>query len=199
MANQEYGLGDLRWSDRRYKTAAGTEEIVFSVFNGSLSVGVCKQGEWKPFWKNTINAVRLRVILARMHDLVNKGPSTKDPIVFSRWDPETKKHVPEWGIELQKDDKLMYHVVVSWKGNKHDALIRGAWGVAFGSENLSESNASYYGWDDLMHWLEYDVRNQLMFTNKRREVPGGPRQGGASRGGNAPAAMNDVSNGDEYF
>ena len=200
MAGQEYGLGDLRWADRRYKTASGTEEIVFSVYGGNLSIGVCKQGEWKPFWQKGINPIRQRVLLARMKEMVSKGPGSKDPIVISRWDPEAKKHVPEWGIEFQKDEKMMYHIVVSWKGNKHDAILRGAYGIAFGSDNITEANASFFGLDDLMTWLDKTVPVQAMLTNKRREQTGGPRQGGAPRqGGNPPAAMNDVSNGDDYF
>lgn len=197
MANNAYGLGDLNFSRRNYKTAAGTDEIVFSVFGGSLSVGVCKAGEWKPYWKQTINPVRQRILLNRLNTLITKSPGTKDPIIFSRWDSEQKKHVPEWRLEFQKDEKMVYHIIVAWKGQTHDAVIRGAYGVAFGSDNISEADASFFGIDDFKHWLGTTVPTQMILTNKRRD----PQQNGGGRGGsyNGPSNGGGSSNSDEYF
>ena len=192
MPSNEYGLGDLNFSRRNYKTAAGTDEIVFSVYGGSLSVAVCKAGEWKPHWRQTINPIRQRIILSRLKALISKSPGTKDPIIFSRWDGEQKKHVPEWRLEFQKDEKMMYHILVAWKGNTHDAIIRGAYGVAFGSDNLSEADASFYGIDDFCNWLGTTVPLQMVLTNKRREQNGTGNSGGSRSNENTTAS-------DDYF
>lgn len=196
MANVPYGLGDLRFADRKFKCATGTEEISFSVFGGSLRIGVNKTGEWKAFWSQTLNPIRQRILWDHINSLISKSPGTKDPIIFSRWDNEQKKQVPEWGIELQKDEKLVYHIVVNWKGNRYDAPIRGAYGVSFGSDNISEADASFYGIDDLRNWLNTTVPLQMVLTNKRREQNGGGSNGGARNNGgsNGGAAASD-----DYF
>lgn len=191
MPSNEYGLGDLNFSRRNYKTSAGTDEIVFSVYGGSLSIAVCKAGEWKPYWRQSINPIRQRIIISRLKALITKSPGAKDPIIFSRWDNEQKKHVPEWRLEFQKDEKMMYHIIVAWKGNTHDAMIRGAYGVAFGSDNISEADASFYGIDDLCNWLGTTVPLQMVLTNKRRDANGSKgSQEGSSNSGNVS---------DDYF
>lgn len=194
MATVQYGLSDLLYANRKFKCATGTEEISFSVFGGSLRIGVNKTGEWKPFWSQTINPIRQCILKDHINALISKSPGTKDPIIFSRWDNEQKKQVPEWSIELQKDEKLVYHIVVSWKGAKYDAPIRGAYGVSFGSDNISEADASFYGIDDLRNWLNNTVPMQMVLTNKRRE----PNNNGGSRGGSS-APKSDAGADDDYF
>ena len=197
MANAPYGLGDLRYADRKFKCATGTEEISFSVFGGTLRIGVNKTGEWKTFWSQPLNPIRQRILWDHINSLISKSPGTKDPIIFSRWDNEQKKQVPEWGIELQKDEKLVYHIIVNWKGNRYDAPIRGAYGVSFGSDNISEADASFYGIDDFRNWLNTTVPLQMVLTNKRKEQngnggsTGGTRNNGGSNGGAAAS--------DDYF
>ena len=127
--------------------------------------------------------------------MISKSPGSKDPIIFSRWDNDQKKQVPEWGIELQKDEKLVYHIIVNWKGNRYDAPIRGAYGVSFGSDNISEADASFYGIDDLRNWLNVTVPLQMVLTNKRREQNGGGSNGGARNNGGSNAG----TAGDDYF
>ena len=198
MANVPYGLGDLRYADRKFKCATGTEELSFSVFGGSLRIGVNKTGEWKAFWSKTINPIRQRILWDHLNTLVTKSPGTKDPIIFSRWDDTQKKQVPEWSIELQKDEKLVYHIIVSWKGAKYDAPIRGAYGVAFGSDNISEADASFYGLDDFRNWLNNTVPLQMVLTNKRRDPNGGDGSNGGSRSGGS-SNSGSAASGDDYF
>lgn len=193
MANVQYGLGDLRYADRKFKCATGTEEITFSVFGGSLRVGVNKTGEWKAFWSKTLNPIRQRILYDHINSLISKSPGTKDPIIFSRWDDTLKKQVPEWSLELQKDEKLVYHIIVSWKGAKYDAPIRGAYGVAFGSDNITEPDASFYGIDDFRNWLNVTVPMQMVLTNKRRDASSSDN----SRGGSNSAPSTEAS--DDYF
>ena len=134
------------------------------MFGGSLRVGVNKTGEWKAFWSKTLNPIRQRILYDHINSLISKSPGTKDPIIFSRWDDTQKKQVPEWSLELQKDEKLVYHIIVSWKGAKYDAPIRGAYGVAF-------------------------VPMQMVLTNKRRDASSSDN----SRGGSNSAPSTEAS------
>lgn len=197
MPTNPYGLADLRYADRRYRCATGTEEISFSVYAGALAVAVNKIGEWKSIWRQTLNPIRQRILSDHLAQLITKTPGFKDPIVFSRWDADQKKHIPEWSIELQKDDKQVYHIVISWKGNRHDAVIRGAYGVAFGADNIKDPDASYYGIEDLRTWLNLTVPIQMVLTNRKRDPNDLPANGqGRSSNGNGGSAK---SSGEDYF
>lgn len=198
MATNAYGLADLNYPARRFKCATNNEEIVFSVFGGALSVGVVKAGEWKPFWRQQLPSIRQQVLIQRMRMLINKAPNTKDPITFSRWDKDQKKQLPEWGIEFQKDDKMIYHIIVSWKGNRHDGIVKGPFGISYGNENIEDAEGSQIAFEEFIKWMDRSVPIQMQLSNRRREQDGErSSRGGKSQTKDVPAPGADE--GDNYW
>ena len=195
MAN-EYGLGDLSFKGQTIRTSTGTENFKMTVWGGSLRVNITKEKEFKPIFERTISPDKITIIKHTIQKIMKASPNTKLPLVFSSFDREQKKPVIDFVLTFLKDDKNLYHIEMQWKGNKFDCLLKGPFGVAYGSDPMTDVERSAIELETLYDWISYIVPIQSILTNRKREFDGSTNGSsytankGASKGG-APAPAED--------
>lgn len=192
MAN-EYGLGDLSFKGQIIHTATGTETFQMKVWGGSLRVGIVKEKEFKPIFERALSPDKITIIKHTIQKILKASPNTKMPLVFSQYDREQKKPVIDFVLTFLKDDKNLYHIEMQWKGNKFDCLLKGPFGVAYGSDPMSDVERSTIELETIYDWLTSIAPVQCMLTNRKREFDGSANGSsytankGASKSAPAPA------------
>ncbi len=171
MAN-EYGLGDLSFKGQTIRTSTGTETFQMKVWGGSLRVGIVKEKEFKPMFERSLAPDKITIIKHTIQKIMKASPNTKMPLVFSSYDREQKKPVIDFVLTFLKDDKNLYHIEMQWKGNKFDCLLKGPFGVACGSDPMSDVERSSIELETLYDWINSVVPIQCILTNRKREFDG---------------------------
>lgn len=192
MAN-DYGLGDLSFKGQVIRTVTGTETFQMKVWGGSLRVGIVKEKEFKPMFERALSPDKITIIKHTIQKILKASPNTKMPLVFSSYDREQKKPVIDFVLTFLKDDKNLYHIEMQWKGNKFDCLLKGPFGVAYGSDPMSDVERSTIELETIYDWLTSIAPVQCVLTNRKREFDGSANGSsytankGASKSAPAPA------------
>lgn len=190
-----YGLNDLSMHNVSLKSTTGTDRLVFRVWGGSLRLSVMKEKEFKPIFEKTIALNKIPIIQKMISQVAKASPDSKFPCVFSTWDPQLKKWSTESVISFVKDDKNVYHVEVQWKGNKFDFILKGPYGVSFGSDPMSDAERSALELETLDNYIKQIVPTQIVLTNKRRVNPAsGNNSSSSNSGGGDTESLNDFFN-----
>ena len=58
---------------------------------------------------------------------------------------------------------------MQWKGNKFDCILKGPYGVSYGSDPVSDAEKSAIELETMYDWLCYVMPIQCVLTNKKRE------------------------------
>ena len=196
MAN-EYGLGDLSFKGQTIRTSTGTENFKMTVWGGNLRVNITKEKEFKPIFERTISPDKITIIKHTIQKIMKASPNTKLPLVFSQYDREQKKPVIDFVLTFLKDDKNLYHIEMQWKGTKFDCLLKGPFGVACGSDPMTDVERSAIELETLYDWISYIVPVQCILTNRKREFDGSANGSsytankGATKGAPAAPAEDD--------
>lgn len=198
--NKAYGLADLSFTPFKMKCANGVDEMSFRVWGGMLRVEVrnTKSQDFKPVFSKSINMQLLTMLCAQMNRIKSASPETNLPMVLQRYNPEQKHWDTDWVISFQKDNKMVYHIIIQTKGNKYDAVLKGPGGVAYGSEPISDGDKSQIALATLENYFKRDVPIQVAMTSKKREFNSnnGGGNGGAPANNNPPPAG---TSGEDYF
>lgn len=168
MAN-EYGLGDIAFRGQTIKTTSGTETFQMKVWGGMLRVNITKNKEYKPIFERPLSAEKTTVIKQVIQKILKASPNTKMPIVFSAYDQDNKKPVIDFVLTFLKDDSNIYHVEMQWKGNKFDCVLKGPYGVAYGSDPMNDAEKSEIELLTMYDWLDRVAPMQCVLTNRKRE------------------------------
>lgn len=171
MAN-EYGLGDLSFKGQIIRTVTGTETFQMKVWGGAFRVGIVKEKEFKPMFERALAPDKVTILKHTIQKIMKASPNTKIPLVFSQYDREQKKPVIDFVLTFLKDDKNLYHIEMQWKGNKFDCLLKGPFGVAYGSEPMTDAERSAIEIETMYDWICNIAPFQCMFTNRKREFDG---------------------------
>ncbi len=169
MAATPYTIGDLAFNGLRVKSVTGTENFQMKVWGGSLRVNITKEKEFKPIFERALTPAKVTVVKKMIEKIKTSSPGTKLPIVFSEWDRVEKKSAIDFVLTFLKDDKNMYHVEMQWKGNKYDCLLKGPFGISYGSDPMSEADKSAIELDTMLDWLNTVMPMQVILSNKKRE------------------------------
>ena len=158
------------------------ESVVFKPFGGNIGVTVFgKERGQMPFKANLSDY--LLVGLNKVIETIKKAPpGHKIPIKKEKWDNETKTASIDWMITLSKDDKMVYHLIltnVADGGRQFDFVFRGQFGISIGSEPATDADKSALALEEFQLWLKNAALTKV-FTDEKYDPN---RQGGGNRGG----------------
>lgn len=198
MAGSPYGLNDLVYTGQKIKTSSGSENFQMRVWGGSLRVNITKEKEFKPIFERAISADKCTILKHVIKQVQKASPGSKFPIVFNGWDKNEKKSIVDFVITFLKDEKNCYHIEMQWKGNKFDCLLKGPYGVSFGSDPMSDADKSAIELETMYDWLDNIAPLQCVLTNRKREFDASAN--GSSYTTNKGSSSGDsASGGDSFF
>jgi len=170
--NEPMTLSDISWPMLTFKSADGTKgKLVFKVWGGMVRIGIVNEGEMKTFFERPLNLQKLALIKLELKKLIKAGPETKCPLVFSTWDPVEKKAKTDWVLAFIKDSKLVYHIEIHCAGNIYKFTLKGPFGIARGSDPMTDADKSEIEMQGLQDFLEMQAPIAAIFSNRRR-APG---------------------------
>lgn len=159
------------------------ETVSFKPYGGNIGVTVFGKERGQMPFKANLSNYTLKM-LEKMIEAVRKGsPGHKVVLKKERWNPETKQASIDWMITLSKDDKMVYHLIltnVADGGRQFDFVFRGQFGISIGSDPMSDADKSSVHLDELEDWIQ-TAKIAKVFTDEKFDPNN--RQGG-NRGGN---------------
>lgn len=184
---------ELTFKPYKARSVVGNSTLSFRVFQGTIRLSINDEANKllldKPLAPNKITAIR-RIL----HKALTISPGQKLPIIFSAYNTEVKKMEVEWVLTILKDDKQVYHICVEWAaGGKHDFMLKGPYGISFGSDPMADGEKSTLELETLIDFFTttaplYQVNSNYKeyWTNtiqQRRD--NNPRGGGGSKAAGA--------------
>lgn len=159
--------------------------LQLSVWGGRLGLTVYpKQGQGNLF-KKSINRPQLLVVDTALDTLIGQPPESHQNLTILAWDNEQRKMVPDFQMNLLKDERQVYMIELKGRGNNGGAfedrfsfLMRSD--IILNAEPFKPAESSSYAVKDLRQYLKFTCPNEMSITG-RRFVPNGQSKG---KGGN---------------
>ncbi len=186
MENNEQQLGDMFKptviTARSEKTGS---TLQLSVWGGRLGLTVYpKQGQGNLF-KKSVSRPQLQVIDTALDTLIGQPPESHQNLTLMVWDNENRKMVPDFQMNLIKDERQVYMIELKGRGNngggfedRFSFMMRQD--IILNAEPFKPAESSSYAVKDLRQYLKFTCPNEMSITGRR--FTGNSQRG--NKGGN---------------
>lgn len=183
-------MAEPKYPPYSIKTRQSGESLNFEVYKGNSNITVWAKNSKAPAIKIPINLNRRETILRLITMIKKASPDTKITMKHERFDEPNKAWKLEWMITLVKDQKMVYHIVITDclnGGQTYDFVIRGPGGdniTMNGGETGSEADRSGDALSAMEQWLRGAIIGETL-TYEPRPMNGNYKggNGGGNRGG----------------
>lgn len=191
MADANCCLDQIKFKEFSINSPSSKASFMFDVFGGSLGIKVFNEGVSKPVFYRSLNpqlTVAVENILGRIQ---KASPETRMTIIPQKWDRDAKTWSNDYVMIISKDKNNVYHIGVEYKDQSgaqvYDFVLKGAGGINFGSEQMSEADRSGMHMQTLVKWLDKFCPLMLVLSARRwtgdKNKPSQKPSGGGNDGG----------------
>ncbi len=182
---------DLNIPSFSLKCKDSGEQLSISVFNGRAGLTV-----WPPRESNTRGVVfkqnftpEAQLMFKRSLRKVADGTTSRDSLLFNKWDTEAKKFVPEATVVIGKDEKNIYFIELQFQFNGNNKVLKfemyASNAVQNSSEELGFPEKSRLRLDAIIEYFDTLVPIAQIITGRKFvQKPNGGSNGPAGFGNN---------------
>lgn len=195
MAENTYNLNGLY----KLRSESGQSTLQFNCFNGTTSLAIFK-GEFgsgnKPI-SIVINPIARKMLIDVLGEVMKGAPGAKQPIIFKKWNPDTKKREVVNIICPGKDENnVIYIEIKNGNGAPEKFPLKGDKNLEKSAEVDSDGTRSKYETEALLSFMRvhWETASLLSRFNMTPMSYGGKKGGGNY---NAPQATAAMDSGDD--
>ena len=197
---------ELTFSPYKVKASSGDIALSIRVFQGTPRFSIHDNTTNKLVFDRPLTGDKWTIVTRTISKATNLTPGTKTDLIFSTYNPTTKKVEHDWNFSLMKDERQGYAIAIAWAGSRHVFPLRGINNVSVGSDPMTEADRSALALETLINFVRSTVPFQMVMSNGKeywqnmRKSGAMSNNGGGNRGGNSyqkppTPPMTDVSSG----